>query len=99
MAAVPGRVQSIVVFLNVDAAGCCGDALGASAEDADLQARVKAVVQRLGIPPAVPTGGSDHQVFAPPPVPAAPVHRTPLPPPPPPRPPSHPPPPTTSRPP
>jgi hypothetical protein len=64
MAAVPGRAQSIVAFLNVDASGCCGDALGASAESADLQARVRAAVERLGIKTTVPTGGSDHQVFS-----------------------------------
>lgn len=64
MAAVPGRAQSIVAFLNVDASGCCGDALGASAEDPGLQGRVGAAVERLGLKTAVPTGGSDHQVFS-----------------------------------
>lgn len=64
MAVVPGRAQSIVAFLNVDAAGCCGDALGASAEDSALQGRVRAAVERLGLKTAVPTGGSDHQVFS-----------------------------------
>jgi Peptidase family M28 len=64
MSAVPGRAQSIVAFLNVDASGCCGDALGASAESADLQARIRAAVERLGIKTTVPTGGSDHQVFS-----------------------------------
>lgn len=64
MAAVPGRAQSIVAFFNVDAAGCCGDAIGASAEDADLQGRVRAAAERLGLKIAVPAGGSDHQVLS-----------------------------------
>lgn len=64
MAAVPGRAQSIVAFLNVDASGCCGDALGASAESPDLQERIRAAVERQGIKTAQPAGGSDHQVFS-----------------------------------
>ncbi|HYK97257.1 MAG TPA: M20/M25/M40 family metallo-hydrolase, partial [Candidatus Acidoferrales bacterium] len=63
-ATTPGRVESLVAFLDVDASGCCGDALGASANDHDLQARVLDAVRARGLPTTVPTGGSDHDVFS-----------------------------------
>jgi len=64
MSASPGRVESLIAMLNTDAAGCCGTKLGASAEDAGLQARVRAAIERSGIPYAAVSGGSDHQSFA-----------------------------------
>ena len=63
MSAVPGRAESIVAFLDLDATGCCGNALGASGDDTDLQSRIAAAVRRNGIAVATPRGGSDHLSF------------------------------------
>lgn len=65
MAAIPGRVESLVAYLNLDVIGCCGSVLEASDESRDLQDRVRAAAQRLGIPfNAIRGGGSDQQTFA-----------------------------------
>ncbi len=65
MAAVPGREESLVAFINLDVIGCCGSILEASNENHDLQARVRSAAQRLGIPfNGTSAGGSDQTTFA-----------------------------------
>jgi putative aminopeptidase FrvX len=64
MASVPGRVESLIAFLNADAAACCGDKLGASGEDPALQARLRAAIERHHIPYAPVSGGSDQASLA-----------------------------------
>lgn len=65
MAAIPGRVESLVAVLNLDVIGCCGDALLISNESPDLQNRVRDTATRLGVAsqPSGP-GGSDQASFA-----------------------------------
>jgi peptidase M28-like protein/PA domain-containing protein len=65
MAAIPGRVESLVAVLNLDVIGCCGDALLISNEAPDLQRRVRDTATRLGVA-SQPTGGggSDQASFA-----------------------------------
>jgi hypothetical protein len=65
MAAIPGRVESLVAVLNLDVIGCCGDALLVSNESSELQRRVRDAATKLGIA-SQPTGsgGSDQATFA-----------------------------------
>ncbi len=65
MAAVPGRVESLVAMLNLDVIGCCSDTLIVSNDAPDLQRRVRDAATRLGVA-TQPTGsgGSDHASFA-----------------------------------
>jgi hypothetical protein len=65
MAAVPGRVESLVAMLNLDVIGCCGDTLLISNEAPDLQRRVRDAATRLGVTTqSTGSGGSDQQSFA-----------------------------------
>lgn len=65
MAAIPGRVESLVAMVNLDVIGCCGDALLVSNESPDLQRRVRDAATKLGVS-SQPTGsgGSDQASFA-----------------------------------
>jgi peptidase M28-like protein/PA domain-containing protein len=65
MAAIPGRVESLVAVLNLDVIGCCGDALLISNESPELQRRVRDAATNLGVA-SEPTGsgGSDQASFA-----------------------------------
>jgi peptidase M28-like protein len=65
MAASPGRVESLVAYLNLDVIGCCGNTLEASDESAALVDRLRAAARRLGVPfQSVRGGGSDQTTFA-----------------------------------
>lgn len=65
MSASPGRVESLVAYLNLDVIGCCGNTLEASDESAALVDRIRAAAQRLGIPfRSIRGGGSDQTTFA-----------------------------------
>jgi Zn-dependent M28 family amino/carboxypeptidase len=70
--ASPGRVESLVAYLNLDVIGCCGNTLEASEESPALVDRIRLAAQRLGIPfRAIRGGGSDHATFTKRGVPAA----------------------------
>jgi hypothetical protein len=70
--ASPGRVESLVAYLNLDVIGCCGNTLEASEESTDLVARIRSAAERLGIPfRSIRGGGSDHASFSKRGVPAA----------------------------
>ena len=65
MAAIPGRVESLVAVLNLDVIGCCSDTLLVSNEAPDLQRRVRDAAAKLGVQSeATGSGGSDQQSFA-----------------------------------
>jgi hypothetical protein len=64
MAAVPGRVESLVAVLNLDVIGCCSDTLIVSGDAPDLQRRVRDIATRLGIATEpIGSGGSDQTSF------------------------------------
>ena len=64
MAVSPGRVESLVAYLNLDVIACCGNTLEASDESSTLVDRIRAVAQRLGIPfRSIRGGGSDQTTF------------------------------------
>ena len=70
--ASPGRVESLVAYLNLDVIGCCGDTIEASEENSGLVERIRAAADRLGIPfRSIRGGGSDHASFTKRGVPAA----------------------------
>lgn len=72
MAVSPGRVESLVAYLNLDVIGCCGNTIEASEESPALAERIRLAAQRLGIPfRAIRGGGSDHATFTKRGVPAA----------------------------
>lgn len=65
MAAIPGRVESLVAVLNLDVIGCCSDTLIVSNEAPDLQRRVRDTATSLGVASqSAGSGGSDQQSFA-----------------------------------
>ena len=65
MAAIPGRVESLVAVLNLDVIGCCSDTLLVSNEAPDLQRRVRDAATKLGVASeATGSGGSDQTSFA-----------------------------------
>jgi hypothetical protein len=65
MAVSPGRVESLVAYLNLDVIGCCGNTLEATDESAALADRLRAAATRLGVPfQTVRGGGSDQTTFA-----------------------------------
>jgi hypothetical protein len=65
MAVSPGRVESLVAYLNLDVIGCCGNTLQASDESAALVDRLRAAARRLGVPfQSIHGGGSDQATFA-----------------------------------
>jgi hypothetical protein len=64
MAAVPGRVESLVAVLNLDVIGCCSDTLMVSNEAPELQRRVRDTATSLGVSTeSSGSGGSDQQSF------------------------------------
>jgi Zn-dependent M28 family amino/carboxypeptidase len=68
----PGRVESLVAYLNLDVIGCCGNTIEASDESPALVDRIRLAAQRLGIPfRSIRGGGSDHTTFTKRGVPAA----------------------------
>ncbi len=71
MAAIPGRVESLIAMLNLDVIGCCGERLGVSNESPTLQQEIRAVAARLNVPVTTFGGGSDQSSFARRRVPAA----------------------------
>ncbi|MGH2490012.1 MAG: M28 family metallopeptidase, partial [Candidatus Limnocylindria bacterium] len=72
MAVSPGRVESLVAYLNLDVIGCCGNTLEASDESRALVDRIRAAATRFGIPfRSIRGGGSDHETFSKRGVPAA----------------------------
>ena len=72
MGVSPGRVESLVAYLNLDVIGCCGNTLEASEESPALVDRIRLAAQRLGIPfRSIRGGGSDHATFSKRGVPAA----------------------------
>ena len=65
MAVSPGRVESLVAYLNLDVIGCCGNTLEASDESAALVDRIRAAARSLGVPfQSIRGGGSDQTTFA-----------------------------------
>lgn len=65
MASSPGRVESLVAYLNLDVIACCGNTLEASDESAALVDRIRAAAQTLGVPfQSIRGGGSDQTTFA-----------------------------------
>ncbi len=65
MAVSPGRVESLVAYLNLDVIGCCGNTLEASDGSAALVDRLRAAAGRLGVPfQSIRGGGSDQTTFA-----------------------------------
>ncbi len=65
MGVSPGRVESLVAYLNLDVIGCCGNTLEASDESAALVDWIRAAARRLGIPfQTIRGGGSDQTTFA-----------------------------------
>jgi hypothetical protein len=65
MAAIPGRIESLVAVLNLDVIGCCSDTLIVSNEDPALQRRVRDAATSLGMASeGVGGGGSDQTSFA-----------------------------------
>ena len=65
MVASPGRVESLVAYLNLDVIGCCGNTLESSDESAALVDRLRAAARRLGVPfQSIRGGGSDQTTFA-----------------------------------
>jgi Zn-dependent M28 family amino/carboxypeptidase len=65
MAAIPGRVESLVAVLNLDVIGCCSDTLIVSNEAPNLQRRVRDTATSLGVASqSAGSGGSDQQSFA-----------------------------------
>jgi hypothetical protein len=61
----PGRVESLVAYLNLDVIGCCGNTLEASDESAALVDRIRAAARTLGVPfQSIRGGGSDQTTFA-----------------------------------
>jgi peptidase M28-like protein len=65
MASSPGRVESLVAYLNLDVIGCCGNTLEASDESAALVDRIRAAARTLGVPfQSIRGGGSDQTTFA-----------------------------------
>jgi hypothetical protein len=72
MGVSPGRVESLVAYLNLDVIGCCGNTLEVSEESPALVERIRLAAQRLGIPfRSIRGGGSDHATFSKRGVPAA----------------------------
>jgi hypothetical protein len=64
VASSPGRVESLVAYLNLDVIGCCGNTLEASDESSALVDRIRAAAQRFGVPfRSIRGGGSDHETF------------------------------------
>jgi hypothetical protein len=65
MAAIPGRVESLIAVLNLDVIGCCSDTLIVSGDAPDLQRRVRDIATRLGVSSdGTGSGGSDQTSFA-----------------------------------
>jgi hypothetical protein len=65
MAAIPGRVESLVAMLNLDVIGCCSDTLLVSNDAPDFQRRVRDIATRLGVATqSTGSGGSDQGPFA-----------------------------------
>ena len=65
MAVSPGRVESLVAYLNLDVIGCCGNTLEASDESSALVDRIRAAAGTLGVPfQSIRGGGSDQTTFA-----------------------------------
>lgn len=65
IAVSPGRVESLVAYLNLDVIGCCGNTLEASDESSALVDRIRSAATRLGIPfQSIRGGGSDQTTFA-----------------------------------
>ena len=65
MASSPGRVESLVAYLNLDVIGCCGNTLESSDESAALVDRLRAAARQLGVPfQSIRGGGSDQTTFA-----------------------------------
>jgi len=65
MAVSPGRVESLVAYLNLDVIGCCGNTLEASDESSALVDRIRSAARTLGVPfQSIRGGGSDQTTFA-----------------------------------
>ena len=65
MAAIPGRVETLVAMVNLDVIGCCSDTLVISNESPELQRRVRDTATNLGtMTQPGSTGGSDQTSFA-----------------------------------
>ena len=65
MGVSPGRVESLVAYLNLDVIGCCGNTLESSDESSALVDRLRAAARRFGIPfQSIRGGGSDQTTFA-----------------------------------
>ncbi|MDP9281726.1 MAG: M28 family metallopeptidase [Chloroflexota bacterium] len=65
MAVSPGRVESLVAYLNLDVIGCCGNTLEASDESAALVDRIRAAARTSGASfQSIRGGGSDQTTFA-----------------------------------
>ncbi|HET8567727.1 MAG TPA: M28 family metallopeptidase [Candidatus Limnocylindria bacterium] len=60
---IPGRAESLVAFLNLDVAGCCGSVLGISEDSPDLRRRVVAAAEAEGVLVTTFRGSSDHASF------------------------------------
>ncbi len=63
-AAIPGRRESLLGYLNLDVVGCCGSTVSASTESDEMVRRVQRAAERVGAPFARGgRGGSDQESF------------------------------------
>ena len=60
---IPGRSESLVAYVNLDVAGCCGASLGASEESPTLFARAKRAAEAESVALSSSRGSSDHASF------------------------------------
>ena len=63
-AAIPGRRESLLGYLNLDVVGCCGSTVQTSSESDDMVRRVQRAAERVGVPfSRGGRGGSDQESF------------------------------------
>lgn len=63
MAALPGRRESLLGYVNLDVVGCCGETIAASTESSTMVDRVRAATERLGVAFGRGGGSSDQTSF------------------------------------
>lgn len=63
-AALPGRRESLLGYVNLDVVGCCGGTIAASTESTEMVERVQRAAERVGVPfTRGGRGGSDQESF------------------------------------
>ncbi|MGH2378981.1 MAG: M28 family metallopeptidase, partial [Candidatus Limnocylindria bacterium] len=61
-AALPGRRESLLGYVNLDVVGCCGSTVSASDESGAMVDRAEAAAERLGVPFEGDGSGSSDQL-------------------------------------